>query len=84
MKRFITSIVTLGLVKSFNSYAERGDHQGHDKQMHKSHSEQTESAEETQVQKTCPVMGGEINKETYSDYDGKRVYFCCPGCIGEF
>ena len=35
-------------------------------------------------QTTCPIMGGEINKEVYTDYEGKRVYFCCPGCIPEF
>jgi YHS domain-containing protein len=35
-------------------------------------------------QKTCPVMGGEINKEIYADYEGKRIYFCCDGCIPEF
>ena len=32
------------------------------------------------VQTTCPVMGGAINKDVYADYEGKRVYFCCPGC----
>ena len=32
----------------------------------------------------CPVMGGEINKDVYVDYKGKRVYFCCPGCEGSF
>ncbi len=35
-------------------------------------------------QKTCPVMGGEIDKSVYADYEGKRVYFCCGGCIGTF
>ena len=35
-------------------------------------------------QTTCPVMGGTINKQYYSDYQGKRVYFCCPACIPEF
>ena len=35
-------------------------------------------------QETCPVMGGKINKEVYADYNGKRVYFCCPGCIAPF
>ncbi|MBU0967264.1 MAG: TA0938 family protein [Proteobacteria bacterium] len=35
-------------------------------------------------QTTCPVMGGTINKELYVDYQGKRVYFCCDYCIGEF
>ncbi len=35
-------------------------------------------------QETCPVMGGEINKEIYADHDGKRVFFCCAACISEF
>ena len=35
-------------------------------------------------QTNCPVMGGTINKEVSTDYQGKRVYFCCPGCIPEF
>ena len=38
--------------------------------------------ENTQV--NCPVMGGEINKDLYADYKGKRVYFCCPACIETF
>jgi len=37
-----------------------------------------------QAQTTCPVMGGKINKDVYSDYEGKRVYFCCTSCIPEF
>ena len=36
------------------------------------------------AQTTCPVMGGKINKKYYADYQGKRVYFCCPACIGTF
>jgi YHS domain-containing protein len=36
------------------------------------------------AQTTCPIMGGEINKEIYTDYKGNRVYFCCKSCIGEF
>ena len=35
-------------------------------------------------QETCPVMGGKINKSLYADYEGKRVYFCCAGCIAPF
>ena len=42
-------------------------------------------AEDTvKSQANCPVMGGKINKEIYADYEGKRVYFCCQGCIPEF
>jgi len=36
-------------------------------------------------QTTCPVGGMAINTEAYADYQGKRVYFCCPGaCEKEF
>ena len=36
------------------------------------------------AQKSCPVMGGAINREYFTDYEGRRVYFCCPQCIDEF
>lgn len=35
-------------------------------------------------QRECPVMGGEINRDIFSDYEGKRIYFCCPGCTTAF
>ncbi len=35
-------------------------------------------------QATCPVMGGTIDKKVYTDHKGKRVYFCCSGCIDVF
>ena len=35
-------------------------------------------------QTTCPIMGKTINKQIYTDYEGKRVYFCCKACIDEF
>jgi len=35
-------------------------------------------------QATCPVTGNPINKAVYTDYKGKRVYFCCPDCIANF
>ncbi|MHC4247876.1 MAG: hypothetical protein ACYS9X_01980 [Planctomycetota bacterium] len=35
-------------------------------------------------QTTCAVMGGKINKKIYADHDGKRVYFCCNGCVSAF
>ena len=43
------------------------------------------SAGEAKAQTTCPVMAGNpINKSIYSDYKGKRVYFCCGACPGMF
>ncbi len=38
--------------------------------------------ETVKKQTTCPVMGGEINKDLYVDAKGKRIYVCCKGCIG--
>lgn len=35
-------------------------------------------------QKTCPVMGGAINTKYFTEYKGKKVYFCCPGCKEKF
>ena len=39
---------------------------------------------ELKPQTRCPVMGGPINQAVYVDYQGKRVYFCCPGCTAQF
>ncbi len=35
-------------------------------------------------QDRCPVLGGPANKRVYTDYQGKRIYFCCPPCIKQF
>jgi len=35
-------------------------------------------------QKICPVMGGAVNKDIFTEYKGKKVYFCCPSCKGLF
>jgi YHS domain-containing protein len=51
---------------------------------------ETTEGQSQQIQKTpvlqtgCPIMEGEINKELYADYQGKRIYFCCKGCINMF
>jgi YHS domain-containing protein len=41
------------------------------------------SQEKKTVQTECPVMGGKINKALFVDYQGKRIYVCCQGCIGK-
>ncbi|MHC4461770.1 MAG: YHS domain-containing protein [Planctomycetota bacterium] len=39
----------------------------------------------TKIEQTvCPVVGGAINKDVFAVYKGKKVYFCCAGCIGGF
>jgi YHS domain-containing protein len=36
-------------------------------------------------QTTCPVMeGNKIDKNVFVEYKGKKVYFCCEACKGEF
>jgi len=42
-----------------------------------------EKKAEPKTQTVCPVMGGKINKAQYADVKGKRIYVCCPGCIGK-
>jgi YHS domain-containing protein len=39
---------------------------------------------QTGTQTKCPVLGGNIDKNVYADYKGKRIYFCCQGCDAEF
>jgi len=35
-------------------------------------------------QTTCPIMDSPINKNLFTEYKGKKVYFCCPGCKPKF
>ncbi|HAA02016.1 MAG TPA: hypothetical protein DCZ69_16960 [Syntrophobacteraceae bacterium] len=35
-------------------------------------------------QTICPVMAGKIDKKVFTDYEGKRVYFCCSQCQADF
>jgi len=37
------------------------------------------------IQTTCPVTGEKLeDKAIYTDYEGRRVYFCCKKCLGKF
>lgn len=45
----------------------------------------TSSGTEGIEQTTCPVMNGNpINKNVFVEYQGKKVYFCCPECKAKF
>lgn len=35
-------------------------------------------------QKVCPIQGKAIDKEVSVDFQGQRIYFCCPGCDTDF
>ena len=43
-----------------------------------------QAADATSEQTLCPVMGREIDKDLYVDYEGKRVYLCCQSCVETF
>ncbi|MHC4328578.1 MAG: YHS domain-containing protein [Planctomycetota bacterium] len=65
---------------------EGDDHAGHDHADH-DHPETAMSTESGNAvvaaveQTICPVMeGNPINKKYVTEYKGKKVYFCCPGC----
>ena len=37
------------------------------------------------IQTICPVSGEELGKgKVFIDHEGRRVYFCCEGCISKF
>ncbi|MBN1765185.1 MAG: efflux RND transporter periplasmic adaptor subunit [Sedimentisphaerales bacterium] len=61
-----------------NTEADRMPHTDHD--AHEMPPAMQMAQEEMIEQKTCPVMGGPINKDVFTVYKGKKVYFCCPGC----
>jgi YHS domain-containing protein len=50
----------------------------------KEKSESSAAASAGIEQTTCPVMGEAINKSVYTEYNGKKVYFCCAGCVAKF
>ncbi len=44
----------------------------------------TEKVQEALEQTHCPVMNQPIDKRYFVEYEGKKVYFCCPGCESKF
>lgn len=43
------------------------------------------AADQAIVQTTCPVMAGnKIDPNIYTEYEGKKVYFCCQKCKAAF
>jgi len=42
------------------------------------------SGSATQPQKNCPVTGEPIDRSAHLDFQGQRIYFCCPKCPAEF
>lgn len=38
-------------------------------------------AQAVKKQSVCPVMGGAVNTNLFVDFEGKRIYVCCKGCL---
>jgi len=45
-----------------------------------------QTVEQTAVeQTTCPILpANPIDKNIFVEYKGKKVYFCCQGCVAKF
>jgi YHS domain-containing protein len=58
--------------------------------QHEEHEQMAKMEETTEAvaaaieQTDCPVMGGAINKAIFTEYKGKKVYFCCSPCKEKF
>ncbi len=35
-------------------------------------------------QTKCPILNSPTDEKVYTDYKGKRIYFCCSACIDDF
>jgi Cu(I)/Ag(I) efflux system membrane fusion protein len=46
--------------------------------------DQQTQGQDAKQQTVCPVMGGAVNKKYFIEYQGKKVFFCCPGCDEAF
>lgn len=57
-----------------------GHHHGQNQERHMPQHQESKVEEQT----VCPVMGGAINKDYYTVYKGKKVYFCCSPCKEKF
>jgi len=42
------------------------------------------AAYQSPEQTECPITGGPINKDIFTVYKDKKVYFCCEGCKRAF
>lgn len=64
---------------------EGDDHAGHDHAEMAMSTKPADAVVAAVEQKTCPIMDGNpINTQYFTEYKGKKVYFCCPGCDKKF
>lgn len=88
--RLITTLFTgvllagAGITSAGEMKMQGHDHQIQGVQQMKGSDSGTVKLRDVGTQKTCPVTGDPIDKTIYTDYQGKRIYFCCPSCKADF
>jgi len=78
--RFVSFIVVLFTTFAVGAYSAEEDTHVHD---HEGAVAALEHAQTTNV--ICPVMTDmKVDPDIFTDYEGKRVYFCCRNCRAAF
>ena len=81
MKKIFTIIiltVSMALLISCSQHTkEHGEHSDHD------HSKEM-TIKEVMPQSKCPITGNKIDSQSFTDYKGSRVYYCCQKCDKKF
>jgi hypothetical protein len=85
---FVGLIMLNGCKKSEPAHSETSGEQmqGHEGHEHAAMMDKPAEAVAAVVeQTTCPIMeGNAIDKDIFTEYKGKNVYFCCNACIDKF
>ncbi|MCJ8328640.1 MAG: YHS domain-containing protein [Lentisphaeria bacterium] len=65
---------------------EKPDNKTADPKAEGSHEVATDSkvAVSVEANKLCPVSDEEIDADIFTEYEGKKVFFCCKGCMKKF
>ena len=80
-RKYVTILITLLAAAVFVFAQESSDTKQSEKPCCGKH---TGRVKIENLQTVCPVMGGEIDKEVYTDHGGKRIFFCCEACLETF
>ena len=43
-----------------------------------------EEREAIKANTTCPVSGEPVSKDKFVEFEGRKVYFCCDGCVEKY
>lgn len=83
---FVSVLFLLGGCKKDQAESDPADQPASDanQETQSMSSPQESNSSEVMEQTTCPVKGGSIDKTIFTEYRGKKVYFCCQDCMDEF